>query len=110
MSYPLTVSVGGSSVLGMAVDLERVRWAVETLRWVRDRKAELKEAEDKARDAVEQALGDNAEGILDGHTAVTWKFHKRTALDQQALKRSFPDIYEVCRKTTEVRRFEVVDE
>ena len=94
----------------MAVDLEQLRWAVETLRWVKDRKAELKEAEDKARDAIEQALGDDTVGTLDGHDAITWKYFKRNALDQNALKTAFPDIYETCKRTTEVRRFTVVED
>jgi predicted phage-related endonuclease len=92
-----------------STDLEGLRWAVETLHWAKQRKAELKELEDQARLAVETALGDNDTGSLDGHDVVTWKYHKRAALDQQALKQTFPDVYEVCRKTTEVRRFEVVD-
>ena len=93
----------------MAVDLEQVRWAVETLRWIKDRKAELKEAEEKARDALEQALGDTDEGSLDGHVVVTWKFIKRNALDQKFLRETYPDLYESCKRVTEVRRFEVLD-
>jgi len=94
----------------MAVDLEKLRWAVETLRWTKERKAELKAAEDAARDALQQALGDNDEGKLDGDVVVTWKFHKRNALDQTFLKDTYPELYESCKKVTEVRRFEVVDE
>lgn len=93
----------------MAVDLEKLRWAVETLRWVKDRKAEIKAAEEKARDAIEEALGDSDEGSLDGHTVVTWKFYKRNALDQQFLRDTYPDLYESAKRVTEVRRFEVLD-
>jgi predicted phage-related endonuclease len=88
-----------------SVDLEELRWAVETLRWVRDRKAEIKDVEDKARDAVEQALGDADAGALDGHEVITWKHHKRTALDQRVLKSAFPEVYAECVRTSEVRRF-----
>jgi len=94
----------------VAVNLEKVRWAVETLRMLKDRKAELQAAEVAARDALEQALGDNGEGELDGHTVVTWKFYKRNALDQKFLRDTYPDLYESCKRVTEVRRFEVVDE
>ena len=90
-------------------DLESLRWAVEALQWAKQRKAEIKVLEDQARDAIEAALGDNEAGTLDGHDVVTWKSYKQTRLDQQALKKTFPDIYEVCRKTIEVRRFEIVD-
>jgi predicted phage-related endonuclease len=92
------------------VDLEKLRWAVETLRTVKDRKAELKAAEELARDAIEQALGDNDEGELDGHPAVTWKYIKRNALDQKFLRETYPELYESCKRVTEVRRFEIVDE
>jgi predicted phage-related endonuclease len=93
-----------------AVDLEKLRWAVETLRMLKERKAELKEAEDRARDALEQALGDNTDGELDGHVVVTWRYFKRNSLDQQFLKQTYPDLYESCKRVTEVRRFEIVDD
>jgi len=91
-------------------DLDNLRWAVETLRWVKQRKAELKDAEDKARDAIEQALGDDASGTLDGHAVINWKSHKRTALDQKYLKQQFREVYESCLVTREVRRMEVLDD
>ena len=94
----------------MAADLEKVRWAVETLQWIKDRKAELKATEEAARDALEQALGDSDEGELDGHVVVTWKFMKRNALDQKFLRETYPDLYESCKRITETRRFEIVDE
>lgn len=93
----------------MAVDLEKLRWAVETLRLLKERKADIKEAEDKARDAIEQALGDSDEGKLDGHVVVTWKYIKRNALDQKFLRETYPDLYESAKRVTEVRRFEVLD-
>ena len=93
-----------------AVDLEKLRWAVEALRMVKDRKAELKATEELARDAIEQALGDGDEGKLDGHVVVTWRYIKRNALDQQFLKDTYPELYASCKRVTEVRRFEIVDE
>lgn len=94
----------------MAQDLEKVRWAVEAMRYIKERKAELKELEERARPALEEALGDDTEGELDGHVVVTWKYHKRHALDQKVLRASFPEVYETCKTLTEVRRFEIVDE
>jgi predicted phage-related endonuclease len=88
-----------------SVDLEDLRWAVEALRWTKDRKAELKEVEDKARDAIEQALGDNDAGALDGHDVISWRYSKRKALDQRVLRAAFPDVFDECLRTTEVRRF-----
>ena len=92
------------------VDLEKLRWAIEALREVKNRKAELKATEELARDALQQALGDSDEGELDGHVVVTWKFYKRNALDQTFLKDTYPDLYESCKRVSEVRRFEIADE
>jgi predicted phage-related endonuclease len=92
------------------VDLDRLRWAVEAMRYIKERRAELKELEDRARPALEEALGDATEGTLDGDVAVTWKYSKRRALDQRLLRTTFPEIYETCRTVTEVRRFEMPDE
>lgn len=63
-----------------------------------------------ARDALEQALGDADEGALDGHVVVTWKFQKRNALDQRFLRETYPDLYESCKRVTEVRRFVLVED
>ena len=93
-----------------AVDLEKLRWAVEALRMVKDRKAELKATEELARDAIEQALGGNDEGELDGHVVVTWKYQKRNALDQQFLKDTYPELFESAKRVTEVRRFTLVED
>lgn len=91
------------------VDLEKLRWAVEAMHYIKERKAELKELEDRARPALEEALGDATEGTLDGDVVVTWKFYKRNALDQKSLRDSYPQIYETCRTFTEVRRFEIAE-
>ena len=96
--------------LRMAVDLEKLRWAVEALRMVKDRKAEMKATEEMARDALEQALGDYDEGALDGHVVVTWKYQKRNALDQQFLRDTYPELYASCKRVTEVRRFTLVED
>lgn len=91
------------------MDLDELRAQVELLRYVKEKKAELKVIEENARAAIEAALGDHDEGSLDGEPVIRWRFHKRTALDQKLLKEVFPDVFEECRRTTEVRRFELVE-
>ena len=94
----------------MAVDLEKLRWAVEALRMVKDRKAELKATEELARDALEQALGDYDEGALDGHVVVTWRYIRTqrpgSAVPQGHLSRALRS----CKRVTEVRRFTLVED
>lgn len=92
------------------IDLEELRAQVELLRWCRDKKAEIKQIEETARAEIEAALGDHDdEGSLDGEPVIRWRFHKRSALDQKLLKETFPEVFETCKRVTEVRRFEVVE-
>lgn len=91
-------------------DLDNLRAQVEILKWARAKKAEITELENNAKAAIQEALGDDEAGTVDGHTVVTWKGHKRTSLDSAALKKADPETYALYSKTTEVRRFEVVDE
>lgn len=88
-------------------DLNDVRAQVEILRWCKTRRAEIKELEDQAKAVVQAAMGDDDTGTIDDQPAITWKAHKRTALDQSYLKKQFSDIYQECLTTSEVRRFEV---
>lgn len=92
-------------------DLTPLRAQIEILQYCRAQRAELAaridELEASAKAAIQEALGDNDTGTIDGHTVITWKTTKRTALDQQLLKKLHPDAYEECRTTTEIRRFEV---
>lgn len=90
-------------------NLNELRGQVEILKYCKAKRAELKELEDNAKAAIQDALGDDDAGTVDGELAVTWKSSKRTTLDQQYLKKTFPQVVAECQVTTEVRRFEVVD-
>jgi predicted phage-related endonuclease len=92
-----------------SVNLDSLRAQVEILRHCKQRKGELKELEDNARGAIEEAMGEADTGTLDGSVAVVWKRHKRRSVDQKALGKAHPEIVEEFRKTTEVRQFEVVE-
>lgn len=92
------------------MNLDEMRAQVEILRWCKQKRAEIKELEDTARSVVQDALGDDDTGTVDGEVAVTWKTSKRRALDQKALAAAHPDLVEEFKTATEVRRFEVVDD
>jgi predicted phage-related endonuclease len=92
------------------VNLNEQRVQILLLRWCKTRKAEIADVERQARAAIEEALGDNESGTVDGELAVTWKTHKRRALDQKALKESHPELVEEFTAINDVRRFEVIDE
>jgi len=93
-----------------AVNLDHLRAQVEILKWAKSRKKEIADVEASARAAIEEALGDNEAGTVDGELAVTWKAQKRRALNQKALKEEHPELVESYYETTETRRFEVYSE
>jgi predicted phage-related endonuclease len=93
----------------MSKDLEPLRAQVAILRFVKAKKAELALLESNARAAIEELLGDDEEGTLDGAAAVRWKTLKRTSLNQKLLKELHPEVAAECQDTTEVRRFELVE-
>lgn len=88
-------------------DLESVRASVEILQYVKARRAELKELEERHRPIVEEVLGNDEIGRLNGKTVVTYKHIKSRRLNQQTLKTDYPDVAEHCTETVESRRFEV---
>lgn len=95
----------------MSTDLTPVRAQFEILTYCRNERAKLAaridELEASAKAAIQEALGADDIGLLDGIPVVTWKTSKRTSLDQKLLKSLHPEVYEECKSTTEVRRFEV---
>ena len=91
-------------------NLDDLRAHVALLRWAKARKAEIKEIEDNARHAVEQAMGNSDLGLIDGKPAIAWKSHKQRRLDQKALKAAHPDLVDSYTMSSEVRRFEVIDD
>jgi predicted phage-related endonuclease len=93
----------------VTADISNMRAQVEILRWCKNKRAEIKELEDQAKAAVQSALDEDTVGTVDGDVAVTWKSHKRNALDQKLLQRLYPETAAECMSTTEVRRFEVCD-
>jgi len=91
------------------VNLNDKRAQIEVLKWAKARRKEIDDIERQARDIIENALGDNESGTVDGDLVVTWKAGKRRVLNQKALKESHPEIVEEFTETTVVRRFVVFE-
>jgi len=89
-------------------DLDSVRAQVAVLVHCKTKRAELKELEDRARAAVEDAMGEDENGSLDGEPVIRWSHSKRRQLDQKALRDKEPEIAEEYTTTVNVRRFEVL--
>ena len=94
----------------MPTDLGALRAQIAILRHVKEKEAELKELKENARAAIEEAMGDEELGTLDGDVVVRWKRQKRTALSQKLLKEMYPEAFASCQDTIETRRFEIAGE
>lgn len=90
------------------VDLNSVRAHVETLIWTKTRQSELTNLEKKAREAIEEVLGDNEIGQLDGQTVITWTTHKKRQFQQKKLAEEHPNIVDEFTELVEARTFKVV--
>ena len=90
------------------MNLEPVRAHLEILRFCRERRRELDEMEARSRAAIEEKLGDNEIGEIDGQPAVRWKYVKSRRLNHTILKERFSDVREECMEMVEGRRFEVL--
>ncbi|AAD17621.1 hypothetical protein TM4_54 [Mycobacterium phage TM4] len=90
-------------------DISSVKGHVDLLRYVKAEKAKLKEIEDAAKAAVEEALGGDDEGTIDGEVVVRRKRIKSNRLDQKLLKSLHPEAHAECMSMSESTRFEVVE-
>lgn len=97
----------GAKEEATTMDLTEQRAHIEVMKACKQRITELDNMYNLARAAVEEAMGDNETGEIDGATAVTWKKYKTRRLNQQYLKRTFPGIREECMETTETRKLEL---
>jgi predicted phage-related endonuclease len=63
------------------------------------------EAADILRRRIEDAVGDNEEGTVDGQRVITWRWTETRRLDQKLLKMRYPDVLAECSTTQRSRRF-----
>ena len=89
------------------VDLHRIRSHIEILRYCKRKAAEIKALEASTRAVIEESLGDNEIGTLDGQPAVRWTFVKTNRLNQRKLKEDKPDLVAEYTEASESRRFDV---
>lgn len=89
------------------MNLEAVRAHVEVVRFCKRKQAEYKEMEERSRAAIEEAMGADEVGELDGEQVIVWKHITSRRLDQKALKAAHPSLADEFMVTSESRRFEV---
>lgn len=89
------------------MDLESVRGQLEILIYVKRQREMLKEMEESAKAVIQEAMGGNEVGILDGKIVATWKHVKSMRLNQKAFKEKLPDVHALYSEYSESRRFEI---
>lgn len=94
---------------GTATDLDAIAGWVTVLREANAAKARAEETAALARTKIEEALGDNEIGLVDGAPAVRWVHVTSTRFDQKKAKAILGDAAEACMVATESRRFTLVD-
>lgn len=92
----------------MSVSLDHIKAHIDILTFVAAKEAELKEMKDRSRAAVEEALGSQEIGTVDGEPVVRWKHQKVNRLNQKALKNDHPEIVAEYTEASEQRRFELL--
>lgn len=82
--------------------------SVAVLKACQDRISQLKEVMKEHRALIEEKMGDQETGTVDGKPVITWKTYKQTRLNQKYLALNFAGVFDVCKETTETRRMEIL--
>lgn len=89
------------------MDLKPIEEHVRRLQMAKKVTAEMKELAESSRAVVEEFMGENEAGELDGELVITWKHHKTNRLNQKALKAEKPEVVAEYTEAKAERRFEV---
>ncbi|QFG09443.1 hypothetical protein I5H08_gp044 [Mycobacterium phage Yuna] len=90
-------------------DVSAVKGQVELLRYARAEKAKWAEVEKAAKSAIDEALGADDEGKVDGLVVVTRSRIKTSRLDGKLVKSLYPAVAAECMNTSESTRIDVAD-
>ncbi|QFP94843.1 hypothetical protein SEA_MARSHAWN_57 [Mycobacterium phage Marshawn] len=90
-------------------DISAVKGHLDLLRHAKAEKAKWAEVEKAARAAIDEALGVEPEGTVDGEVVVRLKEIKSSKLDQGLLKKLHPDVAAECTTTSVSYRMDLVD-
>lgn len=91
-----------------SVSLDHIKAHVDILAYAKRKQAELAETVERSRAAIEEALGENEVGTLEGEPAIRWSHQKVNRLNQKTLKAERPEIVAEYTEASEQRRFEVL--
>jgi hypothetical protein len=89
------------------MNLNLLRGHVDILQFVKTRRAEIDLMEERARAAIEEAMGEDEIGEVDGKIVVTWRHNKSRRFNQKQHKEDQPACHESFMQTSEGRTFKV---
>jgi predicted phage-related endonuclease len=92
----------------MSVSIDHIAAHVEVYKHAKAKADEFAAAAQRSREKIEEALGENEIGTVDGEPVVRWSHQKVNRLDQKALKEDHPEIVAEYTKLHAQRRFEVI--
>lgn len=92
------------------VDLSRVEQAVKVLNWVKAERKRLDDMESAAKSEVQEALGENENGVIGDRRVVTWRHGSQRRLDMKKLKADLPQVYDAYTKEVPTRTFLLAEE
>lgn len=91
-----------------SIDLTDLKAHIDIMRFCKTKQAEYADMMERSRAAIEEALGDNEIGTLEGEPAVRWGHQKVNRLNQKALKAERPEIVAEYTEASTQRRFEIL--
>ena len=91
-------------------DLSEIRQAFEIYKWALDEIKKLEGQRDEARSTIEEFLGDDQEGSIEGRKALTLTEQKRTTFNEKLAVQMFPVLKDIPRSETKYRRLRLVGE
>lgn len=89
------------------MNLDSIIDHIEIMRECKSRIKDLEEMASRSRAVVEEIMGDNEIGEVDGQVVVTWKKYKARRLSQKYLREHYPDVAEESMETKEYRSMEI---
>ena len=91
------------------VPLDDIISVLDQYRNAQLRVAEWQEVMASARSYIENALGENETGTIDGEPVVRWSKVTSNRVNQSILKADYPDVYRACISPQTARRFTLVE-
>lgn len=88
--------------------LDELKAHIDILKFCKTKQAELAEMVERSRAAIEEVLGDEEIGTIEGEPVVRWTHQKVNRLNQKALKAERPEIVAEYTEASTQRRFEVL--